>query len=299
MKRLLVLDALRGFFIIFVILFHALGHVMLWNGALIERQEIQTWTMVLFSPLILLGTWAPVFALISGAATAYVLHYLMAQGRGHALGAHVRGVYYNSAFLYVCSLIHMSMLHFRVVFNGAERFSFVTGSLEQGRLAKADVDLLFFTDAVALVAMAGVIVASVLWLLWRGDGFAHARRNYAVLVTLGLLWFLAAPWLHKALDTSFFAAVTDRDVPTALALKLIIGPPHSTFPNAGFSLFGAVLGIALARHEALAHLRRFGYGFGVFCMTVDGLILLYAGVPIDPERVGTALPVQLHFLNLG
>lgn len=304
MKRLLCLDWIRGAFIMLVIIFHALSHLLFWNATLVTREEITLWVLIPFAPLILAGTWAPIFALISGAATAYVMCTLFGQQRAGLgsrgrMGALLRGVYWNSLMLFLCSLFHMALLHFRVNFNGSVRHSFLTGSIERGYLAKGDLDLLFFTDAVALVAMAGIIISTTLAILWRGDGFDRAKRTYATLSVMGLLWFGIAPLLHTLLDSAFFNAVTERRIGLSILLKFIIGPPHSTFPNAGFSLFGAVLGIALARREEWRFVRNYGFGFGGFFVTAGLLILAVWGVPLGPERIGTALPVQMHMVNLG
>ncbi len=287
-----------------VIVFHAWGHLLFINATLIAREEISLWVMVLFAPLILLGTWAPIFALISGAATGYVLSNLEEQRRAGlssrgSVGAYVRGTYWNSLMLFLCSLFHMAVLHFAVKFNGEVRHSFLTGSIERGYFAKGDVDLLFFTDAVALVAMAGIVIATTLGLLWRGKGYDRTRRTYVTLSVMGVLWFAVTPVLHGLFDGAFFSAVTDRRLVPAILLKLLVGPPHSTFPNAGFALFGAVLGIAVARHEDWRFVRNYGLGFGGFSLAAGLLILAVSGVPLGPERVGTALPVQLHMVNLG
>lgn len=287
-----------------VIIFHAWGHLLFINATLIAREEISPWVMIPFAPLILLGTWAPVFALISGAATGYVFCSLMEQQRAGlgargSVGAFVRGTYWNSLMLFLCSLFHMAVLHFAVKFNGEVRHSFLTGSIERGYFAKGDVDLLFFTDAVALVAMAGIVIATTLGLLWRGKGYDRIGRTYAILSVMGVLWFAAAPVLHGLFDEAFFSAVTDRRLAPAILLKLLIGPAHSTFPNAGFALFGAVLGIAVARHEDWRFVRNYGLGFAAFFLTAGLLILAVSGVPLGPERVGTSLPVQLHMVNLG
>ena len=304
MKRLLVLDWLRGGFITMVIFFHALSHLLFWNATLVGREEMSLWVLVPFAPIILLGTWAPIFALISGCATGYVFCNLVQQQQaglssGGRLGSYVRGVYWNSLALFLCSLFHMAVLHYRVKFNGEIRHTFLTGSLERGYFAKGDWDFLFFTDAVALVAMAGIVIATTLGFLWRGRGIERIGRTYVVLSVMGLLWFALAPVLHAWLDTAFFSAVTERRLGASLLLKLIIGPPHSTFPNAGFALFGAVFGIALARHEDYRFIKAYGVGFGSFFLAAGLLILLLSGVPLGPERIGTALPVQLHMVNLG
>jgi len=304
MRRLLCLDVLRGFFILMVILLHAFGHVLFWNAQIISREEVSIWVLVLFAPLLLLSTWAPVFALISGFANAYVLHGLMARHdarfRGTSpLNGHVRGIMLNSLCLFGVSLIHVGLLHFRLNFNGQEHFTLLTGSLERGILGGGSLNLLFFNDAIELIAMSGLVIGCVLWLLWRNGGFEQRRRNYIALTGLALAWLALTPLLHKYLDGYYFQAIDEARYSVAIPLKFIVGPAHSTFPNVAFALIGAVLGMAVSERAPIRNIRRFGYGFGAASLVAALGLLVGSGFSLGPELVGRTLPMPVFLANLG
>ena len=69
-KRLLFLDILRGFFIIWVLLVHGISQLILHLDSGVMTQ-VPEWALVVITPFIVMSTWAPIFALVSGAANAY------------------------------------------------------------------------------------------------------------------------------------------------------------------------------------------------------------------------------------
>jgi len=303
MKRLLVLDWMRGYFVALVIILHALGHLLFLNMELIAVEEIRWYVIALFAPLILLGTWAPIFALVSGVANAYVLHQFAAREPRDTLNAklwkHVKGIWLNSAALLAVSLLSNTFLRFGVMYNGEKRHSLITGSLEVGAFRLPDIDIVFYQDAIALIAMSGFILGGLLYLLWKDGGIEKTGRNNGILVGLALGAFAVSTPLHNWLEPVYFEAITARNYLLAIPLKFLVGPPHSTIPNGGFALFGAVFGIALAQEKPYQVLQRFGYGFCAFFLLVAGGLVLVNGFQIDADMIGTALPMPVHLLNLG
>lgn len=94
LRRLLFLDCMRGGFIVVVILVHSLSHVMFWNASLVSPDDVSVWMLLPFIPLVIVGTWAPVFVLISGAACAYAVSHVLRrveEDRNAVLGKAVRG----------------------------------------------------------------------------------------------------------------------------------------------------------------------------------------------------------------
>jgi len=302
MKRLLVLDWMRGYFIMLVIILHAFGHLLFLNAELIAVEEIRWYVIALFAPLILLGTWAPIFALLSGVANAYVLHQFASREPKETLNAglwkHVKGIWLNSAALMAVSLFSNTFLHFGMNYNGEVRRSLITGSLEVGAFRLPDIDIIFYQDAIALIAMSGFILGGLMYLLWRDGGIEKTRRNHGILIGLALAAFAVSPSLHAWLEPLYFEALSARNYLLAIPLKLLVGPPHSTIPNGGFALFGAVFGIALAQDAPYRMIQRFGYGFCAFFLVVAGSLVAMTGFRIEPDMIGTALPMPLHLLNL-
>ena len=79
-RRLIFLDALRGFFILYVVWLHATIGVV-FNNDPNALNTLPKWLLIVFAPVMILATWAPIFVVVSGAANAYVLHTVMKRHR--------------------------------------------------------------------------------------------------------------------------------------------------------------------------------------------------------------------------
>ena len=126
MKRLIFLDSLRGAFILYVLLVHAVGNIV-FGADLGAINDV--------SPLILLGTWAPIFAFISGTANVYVFYNLMDKDPSDAaLKKIIKGNLINNTIILIISYVNMAFFHPSVDFNGGRQYSILTGLLETGNL---------------------------------------------------------------------------------------------------------------------------------------------------------------------
>jgi hypothetical protein len=256
------------------------------------------------APLAVLATWAPIFAMISGSAHAYVIHGTvqrrMAEGksRDEAFKGVIRGAFVNSACLYGLSLINMMFLHHAMEFNGEFRYTMLTSTLQDGMFHPYSAQLLFYNDALALIASSTLAVTILLWLLWRNGGMAHPRRNFAVITAVTLALIGLSPALHVWLDPKFYEALDHGRYGTAFLLKLVVGPNQSPLPNVAYGLLGAILGVAVAQQIAIKRIRRFGYGVGACFIAASAAIISVKGVAII-ELTYHTFPIKLHLLNMG
>ena len=301
-RRLLFLDSLRGFFILYVIWLHAMNGVVFGNNPE-ALNEAPVWLLIVFAPLAILGTWAPIFAVISGAAHAYVLHGLMVRYQSkHGSGLPVRtfmaGAVATSLFLYALSVLNMAFMHHSMPFNGAFRHTLFTSSLQQGQWVPFDLHLLFYNDALAMVAMNGLLINLILYALWRRNGFKHPSR-YMTLIGAGAMGiFLFSPLVHYVLTPWFFHALNGRHYGAAFLLKLIVGPNLSPMPYLAYGLVGALMGICLARRVPETLVRRYGYGLSAM-LVAGGAVLLISQGFTPTELVEHPFPLKMHCINLG
>ncbi len=300
-NRLLYVDALRGLFIACVVWVHAVSAIVFGNNAQAVG-EVNPYLLLALAPLGILATWAPIFALLSGTANAFSLYTQLARtvpaGRGAVLNASVRGMFANSALLYLLSVMNMLFFHHAMEFNGQFHYTLVTSTLHDGFVHPYCAQLLFYNDTLALIALSGVVVSVALYLLWRNDGFEKARRNFLALGALVAAWLAVAPILHGALDHRLYAALDGGRYLTALGLKLVIGANQSPFPNVAFAIVGAMLGIALAGEADVRLIKRYGYGFSVFFLKLAAVGIVMQGFSVQ-ELTEHTLPMKLHLLNMG
>ena len=111
-RRLIFLDALRGFFILYVVWLHATIGVV-FNNNPEALNTVPRSLLIILAPIMILATWAPIFVVVSGAANAYVLHNVVKRHREkHHTGVPFRsfmaGSLVTGIFLYGLSMFNMA-----------------------------------------------------------------------------------------------------------------------------------------------------------------------------------------------
>ena len=299
-RRLLFLDALRGFFILYLLFIHGLSGAI-FNNDMQALKQAPVWLLVLFAPVVLLAPWSPIFAFISGVAHAYVTHGVMEKHRNQRGGSPFRpimaGAIATAVLLYLLSLFNMGFMHHSMPFNGEFRHTLFTGALHEGRWFPFDMQMLFYNDALSMVALNTLLVNGLLYFMWRGDGFRHTRR-YTVIIACGTAAvFLLSPLVHALLTPYYFDALNSNHYGTAVLLKLLVGPNMAILPYLGYGLFGVLLGVALARRTPAALMRRYGYGFSVLFLACGAALFMVQGFsPV--ELAQHPFPIKIHFINL-
>ena len=329
-KRLFYLDSYRGFAAFSIILAHSFSHIMFWDYELIPLEEVPLLLIVILAPFVLFATCAPVFVLISSTALAYKLRLAvdayMSQDENYPLSPHqpqsqpqfphqnstliirkttlwakFRSSIIGFLLLFLASFLHVSLFHYGMNWNGSIQRTLVTGSLETGKFMWTDIEVLFQTDAVGLIALNGLVCIGILLLLWRKNGYqkSKSKRNYLILGTLVIIWFISSPILHSLFDSVFFEALNSGEYLKVFALKFIIGPPQSSFPNLAYGIMGLIFGIGLAENKSRTFFRRLGYGCSAVFMGSAGIYILLNGINLDPVYFGSFLPLEIQILDLG
>lgn len=301
-RRLIFLDALRGFFILYVVWLHATIGVV-FNNDPEALNTLPKWLLITFAPVMILATWAPIFVVVSGVANAYVLHNVMTrhqekQGAGVPFRSFMAGPLVTGVFLYSLSMLNMGFLHHAMNYNGSFQHTLLTGSLHEGSWQAFSPDLLFYNDALSLVAVSGILINLLLYVLWSGNGFNRMRRTVKWIAAIAAGVLLVSPVVHGLLNSVFFNALNGDRFITAFALKLFIGPNLSIIPFVSYGLMGALIGIALARRAPASLFRR--YGYGIAAAMIAGGALLFVVQGFAPTEIALhPQPLKIHFINLG
>jgi hypothetical protein len=304
MKRLLYVDTLRGAAILLIILVHAVGALVFkYDAGTARNLTLSPAMFAALFPLGILGTWAPLFVMLSGTAHAYstyghLRHDRALPGQRDPLWSSYLGAIANSGVIYAYSLVNMLFLHHSMEFNGTFQHTMITSSIQDGTFYPPSVEFLFYNDALATIAVSAAVVNTVLFLLWRNGGFEKHWRNYIMLGAMMLLFFFTARDLHERLDGAYYQAITEGEYLKAFLLKSIIGANQSPFPNVGYGFIGAILGVALARGESLKAIKRFGFAVAGCCLLMCAMQFATEGLK-PADLVSHTLPMKLHHLNMG
>lgn len=301
-RRLIFLDALRGFFILYVVWLHATIGVV-FNNNPETLNTLPKWLLVVFAPVMILAMWAPIFVVVSGAANAYVLHGIVKrhreqQGAGVPFRSFMAGSLVTGVFLYCLSTLNMAFMHHSMNYNGSFQHTLFTGSLHQGSWQAFSPDLLFYNDALSLVALSGILINLLLYVLWSGKGFDRMGRTVKCIAGIAAGILIVSPFVLGILNPLFFSALNNGNYVTAFALKLFIGPNLSVIPFVSYGLVGALIGIGLARRVPASLFRRYGYGIAAVMVTAGAV--LFVVQEFAPTQLALhPQPIKLHLVNLG
>jgi hypothetical protein len=306
-RRVLYLDLLRGFFIFYVTLIHGIAQFVLHQDAGIMG-EIPRWALIILTPFIIMASWAPIFALVSGTANGYVMLRMASKlnpklswrEQDRELLKIIKGPLINSMLLYLFSIVNVYFFHYGINIGGEIHYSTITGSIELGTFRWGDTFMFFFSDAISLMAISGVVVCILTFFLWRNHNQMNIKRNVIILSGIALLWFFIAPALHARFEPLFFSSIEEGKHGLAYLLKIFIGPTESTFPNAAYAIFGEVFGFALAIDAPIKRIRQYGYGFGLGFLGTAIIWMLATGTKfvLGPDNIGKALPFNVHLIDI-
>jgi Acyltransferase family len=298
MRRLLFLDFLRGFFILYVVFVHSAANIV-FNSDPGAADNVNPVLLIILFPFVLLGSWAPIFTFISGTANAYVMASLMEKDPSNEnLKKLIKGMLINSVFILVLSYMNMALFHPHFIWNGQFQTTLLTGYFETGSVIFYP-QLLFYNDAMHIIGMAGIVLSITLYFLWRNGGFANKARNNSILNRIALGILIISPLLNSSLIDIFYQFLDEGNWAGAFFLKLIMGPRQSTFPNAAMALFGAVFGCLLANNAPFKEIKQFGYSYGILFIVIDLLFLIPRdGITIQ-NFLQNDLPMSVYLLNFG
>lgn len=302
--RLLFLDTMRGFMILYVVFIHGLSGIVFHNDPAALRNA-PGWLLAVFAPLALLATWAPLFAFVSGAAHAYGFHKII---RGHMTsgGQHngppvkrfLAGGITTAVLLYLLSAMNMALVHHPMYFNNSYHYTLLTGSLMLGYCPDFPVELLFYNDALSMIAGCGLALDLLLVLL-RYVGFtADTRRIILALSGASAAILILTPGLQRLLVGPFYLALHSGNYLHALAIKLLVGPNLALFPCLAFTLAGAALTFAVADGVALKIILRRGAWTAGLLVLAAVILFLTDGYAAE-ELARQPGPVKMQVLNLG
>ncbi len=292
-KRLLYLDVMRGFFIVYVIFIHALVF-RVFKGDLGYVDKIPTHVLIMLVPFILIGTWGALFTFVSVTANSYVMRRTVEKGGrlGKAAGERVL----SGVFVVLFHYFNMFLFaHFGPQGDRVHR-SLITGFLETGEWRLPSAHALYYSGTLLLIGLMGIISAALLYLLWRKDGFHKDRRNLLVLTAIAVILLFSFPFLYQRYEPLIPVMVAHGNYPGAVLLAWLLRPQFSIFPMGAFGIFGVMFGILLAKGTSRDKIRKFGYGSGLSLILIDLVLLAVLG---PPDLTKLVWPITLYLFNLG
>ncbi|MBN1579854.1 MAG: hypothetical protein JXA89_04065 [Anaerolineae bacterium] len=245
MKRLAGLDVVRGAGILCVVFLHsATFHYEAITEVDFDNPPL-TITIIGF-----LLMWAGLFALVSSTAYAYST---VKRVDGKQMAADRVVSHYGKAglFMLVLSYLYFVLLAPKLldVEHGQHQYALIPGLIANGRFPPIHADRVFYSTALSMTAWNLLFIGPLLAFLLGKEPAGEepgGKRNGILLGGLGTLVILVS-LVRLPLYPLAVQAIEGGNWLVAFVLGFLVNKNNPILPYLGFGLFGASLGVSLAR----------------------------------------------------
>jgi hypothetical protein len=303
MGRIVTIDVARGIGMFVILIVHAINYwvypYMFADGGSTSAEPSLLLQIIMF-PFILLGSWASVFALITGASTAYTIYYQVSQKKIN-MKKRVIQSFISAIILLIIHFIHVYFFIYPTYnINGLQQQGLIPGSLKGDGWVIPDPSFLFVAGPLSMIALSELSTCIVCAIIWRNGlrGKRTLKLSLLLFFSLGMFFVLIAIPVQNLLTPVLYENFEQGNYVVAMLLTWLVGSKHCLFPFVGYAFFGAFL--SLHFHEKPANYRKVkivGYSTMFFFISLAVASAIYEGGV--PELVGLYHPFFLFTLNLG
>lgn len=285
LKRLVVVDVYKGLAILFVIFFHGLAFNMVSDIG--STQDFMGDAMVAITyPLGILGLDGGIFFMMNGVVIAYNM-YIQLQIKKKRLNIVAKGIGINFLIMFVLHYFYSIFLsndlqsHFPFM-------SIITGSVIEGKLINFSPELLFFNNALTVIALNGLITGLLLVFLWIINGKKFTRIIYWILAGIGIIILFITPIIADILIPFIDLnepgnLIESGNYILATLIVWLVGPRFPLLPLVIYPIYGMIFGIALAKEsrgeESWKFIKNFGITFASIFTIGSVIAVMNLGLP--------------------
>jgi len=302
MKRVEIIDSLRGIAILVMLLFHGSYY---WESEL----SIRDFNNILQNPsatiAMIFGKFAGIFALISGMVYGYIALYKR-EIKNKSTDSIIKSIIYSGLWIMVISKIHVIFFNHSHVGDpihpyptGPEYHTLITGSIATGTIQIPSRYLIFYrSTALFMIGVSVIWTGVLLALLMRNDGHTHYSRNFGIAGLIGTIIILATQPMKVYIRPIWVNALIQDKPLLAFFLGLLVGDPFPFFPFAGYATYGMMFGMAFFVEvrqfyvSLIAGISGMSYlGIGIYLYILRGYTKI-TDVNEMPE-------IELNFIQIG
>ncbi len=302
-RRLLSLDTLRGFGILYM----SLAHPLLFRVFEQKREQIQSiwdntplFILILAFPLIMVMIWGALFTFLSGVSISYSLN-IQAQDNIEQIHLKFKSIIIRSLLLWVIQYMFMFLFSNPVSGITPEvTDSLITGGLESGVFDIPSIYHFIIAPTIEAIVIANLCIVLIYSLIWRSK--KHNKKNvYGWFLGLGIGIFVVSYILFALVgDQHTFIenlGANGNHFSQMLFVRLI-GGRFSFFPIVAYGFFGAVIGAAIANGESYKKIATFGIGASLVLLMIF-IVSILLGFDFIEDLSGEHQPWNIYCFNLG
>ncbi|MHA1648490.1 MAG: hypothetical protein ACTSVL_13060 [Promethearchaeota archaeon] len=293
-KRYISLDVIKGWGIFSMVLLHALIYqVGQFNSNLMDSlvEKIPIYLLIMFSPLLIISLWGPIFTLITGLNVAHSMTNLQKRNP-------------ERLKKYVFQKIIAGLL--LVLFSKIAYWLLGSPFIVDNHFQIPPYHFHYDSDTLDSIALAYILVPITLYFLGyrkvknfpKNIQKPSSRRIYFGLVFISLLWLFISPIISTLIDWIRTSLTQKNFFLIDLFLSKLVTGRFKVFPIQSFAFSGAIIGVALANRESIRkmwnYISRILILFGIILF-----IYLFAGKNVISQIFSDDIPVIVQLFNIG
>ncbi len=292
MNRILSLDILRGFLILYVVFIHAVL-LIIFQANYDYIDILPVWLIAVMFPLLLIAMWGPLFSMMSATTNTFLVYNQLEKGLclrpifKHRMSSYV--------LIIIVHLINMTFfIHFIPLDEEIYR-SLLCGSLETGQITIPNIMMFLNSGTLLLIGLSGILINVILFILWRNNGYKNIKRTALVFISLALIFLFIRPFIFPVMESIIAQLVQQNNLLLAISLSWLFRGQFGLVPMAAIPFFGVIFGLLFAIKANKKQILKFGL------ITSIGLLMLsliFLGLFGIPDLTLPYWPVTMVAFNL-
>lgn len=302
LKRIRIIDSMRGIAIIVMLFFHSNYY---WDSPY-SKEEMNE-QLQKPGPIIAMffAKFAGFFAVISGMANAYSIQSRLDQGKSRIRDILIKSIV-AGLWIILLGRLHTAFLNHTLIGNplepypdGPPEYSLIVGSMITGKLQLPSAFLIIHKNtALFAIGMSVFATGTLLSLLNLKEGYKKPKRNSFIIFVIATIMIILTEPLKRTLRPVWIELLANNQHLKALPIGLLIGDSYPIFPYTAFALYGSIFGILLQNKANLKEVSIGGVLIGATFVAIGINFLVIYGPPDISETFET-LPKQWTYLQAG
>lgn len=308
-KRLISIDILKGIGIIGVLILHPALYDNFHTSSN-AQQVVSPIAFFILLPLLLLGTWAGGFPLLSSVISTYNIYNRME--RNHSFKEATTPILWSGLFLLILDPIKTYCFD-RTYYNDFNEdgisYSIISRLFQKGELSFPGADKLMQIGILPSIAFSGFLVVFLLWILFKKSGKKKIKRNIIILAIIGFSWvFLYYP--ISVFLSPYVIQLFDKGgifIVFAYILRLFVSHQLSFFPMGIYAIFGMIVGILISQKQKFKTIKKVCFAFSLIFLIAFTISIVITIITAGNGAISAIYnimdyilyPKELLFLSLG
>ena len=302
MKRIQVIDFLRGISILFMMFFHGSYY---WDSLPSKTQMNQILANPFAGLALILGKAAGIFALITGMSNAISMYSRMQSGKSKPRDVFLGGLITGS-WVILLGKIQVSLFNHTIIGNaefpypdGPPEYTLIVGSIQTGQIQYPSIfTVVYKNTALFCIGLSIIFTGIVLALLGMKEGYKYVKRNFIIIGSLATVIICITQPMKNLLRPIWYDAYINGQHLKGGLYSILIGDTYPFFPYIGYALYGALFGIAFSQEFDRKKVAIAGGVGGGLYLLVGSILLGIFGHP-DATEIFQTLPTQWSFIQIG